>query len=160
MGSILDSVGGLSLDDGVGSGLLGALQGVSSGGTSTPAGVGSILELAPQLSLPDTHALLGDGPTRLAALAGGGLPSADGLWGSLTGGLAGIESALGSGLGGDMDAVFGRVSALGAAVPTDPSALLAQLAEPLRSAAGALTENPELQHLTEALAKVEEIRAQ
>ena len=99
MGTILDAVTSASVDPNVGSGLQGDLQSIGGTAVATPSGVGEILTLAPQLALPDVNALFGEGPARLSGLVSGGLPSADDLWGPLTGGLGGLESALGSGLG-------------------------------------------------------------
>ena len=117
MDTVLTAVTSASVDPNIGAGLQGDLQSIGGTAVGDPVGRRGDQVGAGSPAFPDVNALFGEGPARLAGLVSGGLPSADDLWGPLTGGLGGLESALGSGLGGDMPAVFERIRAAAVAVP-------------------------------------------
>jgi hypothetical protein len=160
VGTLVDTITGISLDGSLGGNIGSAFTALGGHAINPPSGVGQIGAVTPQLALPDTNALFGDGATRIADLAKHGLPSPDAIWSSLTGGLGSMESSLGSGVGGGMTQALQQVRSIGGAAAPDPASLLGGLTGPLNQAIAALTESPELQHVTELVAKVEELRSQ
>jgi hypothetical protein len=159
MPTLRETVEGVSLDPGVATSLGDAFSALGERTLPMPAQVPQLLEAAGRLELPAGPALLGDAVGGLSALVAEGPGAADGVWGSLTGGLGRLEESLGTGVGDAIAAPFDRVRSLSDALPVDPSLLLAALEVPLREAVGVLGERPELTKLQELVAKVQELKA-